>query len=109
MDSTDLAIIRLLMVDAQTPFSKIAKDLGIGTDTVIRRYRRLEDEGVIHYPSIIVNVEKCGYEGLVFCFISTLPGADISKIYDKLAQMTNVVVVVTTIGDYDLHFTRNLC
>jgi Lrp/AsnC family transcriptional regulator, regulator for asnA, asnC and gidA len=103
MDSTDLSIIRLLMQDAQMPFNKIAKKLGIGTDTVIRRYRRLKNEGIIHHPAIIVNIEKCGYEGHVFFFISTLPGADISHLYDQLSQMKNVMVVVMTIGDYDLH------
>lgn len=103
MDSTDLGIIRLLMADAQTPFSKIAKQLGIGVDTVIRRYHRLKKEEIIHYPSIIVDLEKCGYEGHAFFFISTLPGADVSRLYDQLSQMTNVIVVVMTIGDYDLH------
>ena len=102
MDSTDLSIIRLLMQDAQMPFNKVAKQLGIGTDTVIRRYRRLKNEGVIHHPAIIVNIEKCGYEGHVFFFISTLPGADISRMYGQLSQMKNVMVVVITIGDYDL-------
>jgi Lrp/AsnC family transcriptional regulator, regulator for asnA, asnC and gidA len=103
MDSTDLSIIRLLMQDAQMPFNKVAKQLGIGTDTVIRRYRKLKNEGVIHHPAIIVNIEKCGYEGHVFFFISTLPGADIPRLFEQLSEMTNVMVVVMTIGDYDLH------
>ena len=103
MDSTDLSIIQLLMQDAQMSFSKIAEQLGIGTDTVIRRYRRLKNEGIIHHPAIIVNIGKCGYEGHVFFFISTLPGADISRLYEQLSEMTNVMVVVMTIGDYDLH------
>ncbi len=103
MDSIDLGIIRLLMADAQTPFSKTAKQLGIGVDTVIRRYHRLKKEGIIHYPSIIINLEKGGFEGHAFFFINTLPGADVSNVYDQLSQMANVIVVVMTIGDYDLH------
>ncbi len=91
------------MADAQSPFCKIAKQLGVGTDTVIRRYKKLQVSGVIHYPSIIVDLQKCGYGGEVLFFIKTLPGSDSSLLYEQLSKMDNVIVVVMTLGDYDLH------
>jgi Lrp/AsnC family transcriptional regulator, regulator for asnA, asnC and gidA len=101
MDSIDLKIIALLMKDAQMPFNKIAQQLGIGTDTAIRRYRKLVKEGVIHYPSIIVNLKKAGYNGHACISLSISASADASRLYDQLSQLTNVLTVVYTIGDYD--------
>ncbi len=89
------------MKDAQTPFSKIAKQLGIGTDTVIRKYHRLKKEGVIHSASVIVDLKKCGFKGHVFFLVNVLPRTDSSRLFEELIQMTNVLTVVHTIGDYD--------
>ncbi len=90
------------MKDAQTPFSKIAQQLGIGTDTVIRKYHRLKKEGVIHNASVIVDLEKCGYKGHVFFLASVLAETDSSHLFDELIEIPNVLTVVHTIGDYDL-------
>jgi DNA-binding Lrp family transcriptional regulator len=89
------------MKDAQTPFSTIAKQLGIGTDTVIRKYNKLKKEGVIHSASVIVDLEKCGYKGHVFFLVSVLAGADSSRLFEELIKITNVLTVIHTIGDYD--------
>jgi DNA-binding Lrp family transcriptional regulator len=90
------------MEDAQMPFSKIAQQLGIGTDTVIRKYHRLKKEGVIHSASVIVNLERCGYKGHVFFLASVLAQTDSSRLFDELIEIPNVLTVVHTIGDYDL-------
>ncbi len=102
MDCVDLKIIGLLMQDSQMPFSKIAKTLDLGVDTVIRRYSRLKNDGVIHSASVIVNLKKCGFTGHVFFLVNTLAGAEPQKMYDELVKITNVLTVVHTIGDYDL-------
>ncbi|NIO37062.1 AsnC family transcriptional regulator, partial [Candidatus Bathyarchaeota archaeon] len=47
MDQTDLSIVRKLTVDARMSFRKIAKELGISPDTVINRYKALQEKGVI--------------------------------------------------------------
>ncbi|MGD6809702.1 MAG: Lrp/AsnC family transcriptional regulator [Candidatus Bathyarchaeia archaeon] len=101
MDSVDLKIVGLLMKDAQAPFSAIAQQLGIGTDTVIRRYRRLKEEGVIYNASIIVDLKKCSYNYHVFFSVNVLPGTDTNRLYEKLIRIPNVLTVATTIGDYD--------
>ncbi|MGD6933264.1 MAG: Lrp/AsnC family transcriptional regulator [Candidatus Bathyarchaeia archaeon] len=102
MDSVDLKIIGLLMQDAQMPFSSIAKTLGLGVDTVIRRYNRLKSEGVIHSAAVTVDLKKCGFKGHVFFLLTTLAGADPQKMYDSFSKMTNVLTVIHTIGDYDM-------
>jgi len=82
----DQKIIKLLMKDAQMPFSKIAEQLGVGTDTVIRKYHRLKKEGVIHNASVIVDLEKCGHKGNVFFLASVLAGLDSSRLFEALIE-----------------------
>jgi len=82
----DQKIIKLLMKDAQMPFSKIAEQLGVGTDTVIRKYHRLKKEGVIHNASVIVDLEKCGHKGNVFFLASVLAGLDLHACLRRLLR-----------------------
>jgi Lrp/AsnC family transcriptional regulator, regulator for asnA, asnC and gidA len=102
MDKVDLKIIGLLMQDAQTPFSSIAKTLELGVDTVIRRYNRMKNEGVIQSAAVIINLKKCGFRGHVFFLVNTLAGANPQKMYEEFNKITNVLTVVQTIGDYDM-------
>ena len=44
MHETDLYILRELVKDGQTPLLSIAKKLGISTETVRTRYRKLKKE-----------------------------------------------------------------
>jgi Lrp/AsnC family leucine-responsive transcriptional regulator len=68
MDDIDLQIIELLRGNSRISFRKIGQQLGLSTDTAIRRYQRLETEKIVH-PVILVDYRKLGYQGLVFYFI----------------------------------------
>ena len=46
-----LEILSILSKDARTPFVKIAKKLGIGEDSVFRRFKKLQDDGVILFTT----------------------------------------------------------
>ena len=102
MDKIDFEIIKILMNDAQTPFTKIAKELDIGVDTVNRRYTRMKNEGIIQKASIVIDIEKCGVKGFVSLLITTQSCSETSKIFEAFAHFRNVVVVTKTIGDSDL-------
>jgi len=47
MDDADLRIIETLVKNSRASFRRIAKQTGLSTDTVMRRYKRLEKEGKI--------------------------------------------------------------
>lgn len=101
MDKLDIEIIKLLLKDAQMPFRQIAQQLGKGTDTIIRRYSQLKKEGVIQKASIIINMKKCGFTGMCSFLINLRTGANAPVVFDKLSQIPNVVVVASTLGDYE--------
>jgi len=86
MDEIDLRIIRELTKDAQTPFLRIAKKLGVSPETVRTRYRKMKEEGTIKRCSISINLSRIGYQGKVFLMITNAPNHDKSKTIDALKK-----------------------
>ena len=70
MDAVDVQILTELMADAQTPFSRIAKKIGVSHETVRKRYERMKKEGTIKQCTILVDGHKLGDEGTVFLMLS---------------------------------------
>ena len=70
LDKTDLKIINELLEDAQTPFLRIARKLGISHETVRQRYEKLRKNEIIQECSIIIDRSKLGFQGTAFFLIS---------------------------------------
>lgn len=107
MDETDLAIIEKLTEDARMSFRKIAKELGISPDTVIKRYVALQENGVILRSTVVVNPKKIGYEAMAVFTIDTSPRHIFAKeftpvnsslILGKLIKMRNIILATKTVG-----------
>jgi len=73
MDETDSFIIKRMTEDARVSFRKIAKELGVSPDTVISRYRRLQEKGVIRGSTVVLDPKKIGYKGMAAFMIDTSP------------------------------------
>ena len=110
MDEVDLSIIERLTEDARMSFRKIAKELGVSPDTVINRYVKLQEKGVIRGSTVVINPKKIGYHGMAVFLIDASPShvlateatIDSSLILDKLIQMRNIILATKTVGDHDL-------
>ena len=101
MDDVDLRIIQTLVKDSRASFRKIAKETGLSTDTVMRRYKRLEREGEIH-PTIIVDFMKLGFEGFVYFAVRVSAESSLSKVTEEVARIPNVTTIMKATGPYDL-------
>ena len=111
MDQTDLFIIKKLTEDARMSFRKIAKEIGVSPDTVINRYKALQEKGVIRGSTVVINPKKIGYHGMAVFMIDASPihilateatPTDTSLILGKLIQMRNIILATKTVGDHDL-------
>ena len=111
MDKTDLFIIKRMTEDARISFRKIAKELGVSPDTVIDRYRNLQEKGVIRGSTVVLDPKKIGYKGMAAFMIDTSPTQIIttepplpktSSILEKLIKMPNIILASKTVGDHDL-------
>jgi Lrp/AsnC family transcriptional regulator for asnA, asnC and gidA len=105
MDKKDAKIIEILIEDARTPFSRIAKTLRIGTDTVIRRYKRLLKQGIISKPFLVLDSRLYGFEGIIDFLIKLRPNSDRDKIHDQLTQLEDLTCIAKTYGDHDLYIS----
>jgi Lrp/AsnC family transcriptional regulator for asnA, asnC and gidA len=102
MSEIDAQILRELMKNAQTPFSRIAKKLGISSSTVKKRYEKMKNEGTIMQSSITIDLSKLGYQGKVFLMITNAPKQDKSTTINALKRIPNVFVITEIIGDCDV-------
>ncbi|MEM4699653.1 MAG: Lrp/AsnC family transcriptional regulator [Candidatus Nezhaarchaeales archaeon] len=94
-------LLRLLRENSRTPFSRIAKQLGVTEAAVRKRVRRLEEGGVITRYTIEVDFKKLGYEVHAFIGIDTRPESLISVI-KSLRELEEVVSLYSTSGDHVL-------
>lgn len=101
MDEIDSKIIDILTKNSRVSFRKISKELGLSTDTVIRRYQRLEREGEIQ-PIITVDYVKLGYEAIAYIFVRVSAQSNMQTIIEEVAKIPDVIAIVTATGRYDL-------
>jgi len=111
MNEIDSIIIKRMTEDARVSFRKIARELGVSPDTVISRYGRLQEEGVIRGSTVVLDPKKIGYKGMAAFMIDTSPTqimatepspSETTSILEKLIKMPNIILATKTVGDHDL-------
>jgi Lrp/AsnC family transcriptional regulator for asnA, asnC and gidA len=101
LDETDREILRILMSDARTPFSEIARRIDMSSATVHDRVNRLEEAGVIEGYHARVNTSAVGLG------ISALVGLRVEQgrereTLQRLADIEGVQEVHLTTGEWDV-------
>jgi DNA-binding Lrp family transcriptional regulator len=105
MDEIDCLIAKILCEKSRTSFKEIGEKLGISTQTVMRRYKKLK-KSLFTFSSITIDLEKLGFQASVSLCIKVSSGkkALISTIYDQIMKLKNVIVAIETLGPTDLLF-----
>jgi len=101
IDKIDIAIIRALQKDARANFASIARDCGVSTDTISKRFRRMKKAGIIRGTTILLNPKSFGYD----CVASL--GIDVSyphlrEVIELIRRIPEVVFCATSMGSYDI-------
>ncbi len=105
IDDVDRQIMQKLAINGRMSFTKIAKDIGLSTDTVVQRYRKLEENGAIKV-SIQINPNVIGYSAIMdFSIAFTASEGLTETIVESLSRIPDVIIITKTSGDYDLHLT----
>jgi Lrp/AsnC family transcriptional regulator for asnA, asnC and gidA len=100
-DRIDQFIIGALSENARMPFSKIAEQLDISTQSVSRRYNRLRKD-VSPYSSITLDLRKLGYIGTALFLIKVSHRQDVSKVVEEILKVPNVITAIRTLGNFDV-------
>lgn len=105
VDEVDEQIVAKLMLDGRASFTQIAKQIGISTDTVIKRYRKLRKNGSIKV-SIQINPNKLGYSSILdFSLAFAASGSSYHTVVESLTKIPDIIIITRTSGDYDLQGT----
>ncbi len=70
LDEIDHQILDILIENARTPFTDIAKQLLVSAGTIHVRVKKMEDEGIIQGSTLSLNYEKMGYSFIAHVGIS---------------------------------------
>jgi Lrp/AsnC family transcriptional regulator for asnA, asnC and gidA len=101
MDAVDVQILAELMADAQTPFSRIAKKIGVSHETVRKKYERMKKQGLIKQCTILIDGHKLGDEGTVFLMLSCAREVIKKDVFESLKRIPELYMIIELIGDYD--------
>jgi len=99
IDTKDRKIIEILRKDARTPFTKIAKELGITEAAIRKRVKNMEERGVIKKYTAEVDGAKLGYNVTALTGVDTEPDKFL-EIAKKLKEYNFTSKVYITSGDH---------
>ena len=105
IDEVDKQIVAKLTLDGRASFNQIANEIGISTDTVVKRYHKLRKKGAIKV-SVQINPNKIGYNSILdfnITFVSINGLSD--SVVEALAKIPDVIIITKTSGDFDLQVT----
>jgi len=96
---SDIDLLKYLIRNARTPYTKIASELGVSEAAIRKRIKRLENKGVIKKYTIEVDIKALGYNIDVLIGIDTLPEKFIDTI-KILTDREDVIELYTSTGDH---------
>ncbi len=100
LDTLDASLISELQIDARQNARDVAKKLGTSQSTVLRRIRRLQEEGIIRIVTL-ADPFSLGYEG-VASVCMTFDPAKVNEGARTIASYPNVLTVSICAGRYDI-------
>ena len=102
MDSLEETVLKQLTTNPRATGAEIAKELGVSTETVLSRIRRLEKEKVIIRYTSVVNCETLGYLNYyVLVFFNRLETDREQQFHEFCRCHPNVVYYIKALGPWD--------
>jgi Lrp/AsnC family transcriptional regulator for asnA, asnC and gidA len=107
MSDLDRAIISALQVDGRRTHAQLARDLGVGENTIRRRVSSLREGGLIDITTV-TDPELLGYGAMALVGVHLDGSQPASRVATALAELAAVDYVVVVTGRYEL-FVEILC
>ncbi len=99
IDEVDRKIIEILRRNARTPYTIIAKELGVSEAAIRKRIDKLIKKGVIKRFTVDVELED---EVKSVVFVKVAPPYPVPEISRKIRNVPGVDIVYEVTGDYDI-------
>lgn len=108
IDKLDRQILSVLMEDAKTPYTDIAKKLYVSGGTIHVRMKKLEQMGIVKSASLDVDYTKLGYDICAFLGIYLDKSSLYTDVSIDLKKTPEVVSAHYTTGLYNI-FAKIIC
>jgi Lrp/AsnC family transcriptional regulator for asnA, asnC and gidA len=108
IDNLDIQILSILMKDATTPYTEIAKELIVSGGTIHVRMKKLEDLGIIKGANLEINPQKLGYDVCAFLGIFLEKGSQYNNAVRQLKTVNEIVELHYTTGSWSI-FAKIIC
>jgi Lrp/AsnC family leucine-responsive transcriptional regulator len=100
-DKLDLIILSILIEDVRSNLKEIAKKCGLTSSAVIKRIKRLRQEGVIVGTNIVVDAKVFGFPFYATLLIDAVDSIE-PQIKQTIRKMERVIICAESIGRYNL-------
>jgi len=101
IDELDINIIRALQKDARTNFADIAKNYGVSTDTISKRFKNIKRTGVARGTTVLLNPKSFGYD-CVASFGIRVDYPHVEEVVDFVGKMPDVVFCTSAMGRHNI-------
>ncbi|HTN21267.1 MAG TPA: Lrp/AsnC ligand binding domain-containing protein [Pelobium sp.] len=108
IDNLDIDILSILMNDATTAYTEIAKELIVSGGTIHVRMKKMQDMGIIKGSNLIVDAQKVGYDICAFLGIYLEKGSIYHEAVAELKKIKEIVELHYTTGNYSM-FAKIIC
>lgn len=100
MDELDRAILHVLQEDGRTPFTQIAKQVGLSEAAVRTRYKNLVEQGVVRTVSI-VDPYALDFQAPAIITV-TVEAGRAEDVAQAISELPETAYLVITLGSHDL-------
>ena len=103
LDAKDLAILKLLQVNARMTVKEISDKVHLSTTPVHERIKRMKESGVIKQYATLVDAEKVNKGLTVICYVSLKQHSKTAgtKFIQTILEMPEVVECYNISGEFD--------
>ncbi|MGI4727771.1 MAG: Lrp/AsnC ligand binding domain-containing protein [Janthinobacterium lividum] len=108
IDNLDIQILSILMKNATTPYTEIAKELIVSGGTIHVRMKKLEELGIIKGANLEINPQKLGYDICAFLGIFLEKGSQYNNAVKQLQTVNEIVELHYTTGSWSI-FAKIIC
>ncbi len=102
LDEVDHQILDILIDNARTPFTDIAKQLVVSAGTIHVRVKKMEEEGIIKGSTLTIDYDKMNYSFIAHTGIFLEKTSRTIEVIEKLRKISNVTVAYITAGKYNI-------
>ncbi len=102
IDILDKGILQILLNDGNTPYTDIAKELGVSGGTIHVRMKKMEESGIVTGSKLTIDYSKLGFDVCAYIGVYLEKGSAYPNAQSELKKIDEVVEMHYTTGSYNI-------